>query len=154
MLPMPLFFELPYAGASRSAIVVPRPTISPVNRTLLEILQRVESLGPEIEARMQSEEYLGLVRKAFRVWDQADTSEKRRLIQNLLTNAGGTPLTVDDVVRLFIQWIDFYHEAHFAVIKSIHGSPGCTRGDMWDDIHGAEVRGGFGRGRPVQALSP
>ena len=74
------------------------------------------------------------------MWDQADTSEKRRLIQNLLTNAGGTPLTVDDVVRLFIQWIDFYHEAHFAVIKSIHGSPGCTRGDMWDDIHGAEVR--------------
>ena len=49
-------------------------------------------------------------------------------------------MTADDVVRLYIQWIDFYHEAHFAVIKSIHGSPGCTRGDMWDDIHGAEVR--------------
>ena len=89
---------------------------------------------------MQSEEYLGLVRKGFRAWDQADTAEKRQLIQNLLTNAGGTPLTADDVVRLFIQWIDFYHEAHFAVIRAVHRLPQCTRADMWDHIHGSPVR--------------
>jgi hypothetical protein len=117
-----------------------RDKLADLGRTLVEILQRVETLGPEIEARMQSEEYLGLVRKAFRVWDQADTTEKRQLVQNLLTNAGGTPLTADDVVRLFIQWIDFYHEAHFAVIRAVHKLPRCTRADMWNHIHGIPVR--------------
>src|SRR5262245_4488737 len=53
---------------------------------LLEILQRLETLGDDIQARIQTDEYLGLVRQAFRVWDQADTREKRKLIQNLLTN--------------------------------------------------------------------
>lgn len=48
--------------------------LTDLKRTLLEILQRLESLGPEIEKRIQAEEYLGLVRKAFRVWDQADNS--------------------------------------------------------------------------------
>lgn len=76
-----------------------RGKLNDLKRTLLEILQRLESLGAEIDARVQSEEYLGLVRKAFRVWDQADTNEKRRLIQNLLSNAGGTPLSEDDVAR-------------------------------------------------------
>ena len=106
---------------------------------LLEILQRLETLGEEIQTRIQTDEYLGLVRQAFRVWDQADTREKRKLIQNLLTNAGGTPLTADDVVRLFIQWIDHYHEAHFAVMRSILKNPGCTRAGMWDDVHGTPV---------------
>jgi hypothetical protein len=106
---------------------------------LLEILQRLETLGDEIQTRIQTDEYLGLVRQAFRVWDQADTREKRKLIQNLLTNAGGTPLTADDVVRLFIQWIAYYHEAHFAVMKSVFKNPGCTRAAMWDDVHGTPV---------------
>jgi hypothetical protein len=114
--------------------------LTDLKRTLLEILQRLESLGPEIEKRIQTEEYLGLVRKAFRVWDQADTQDKRKLIQNLLTNAGGTPLTADDVVRLFIQWIDYYHEAHFAVIRAIFQNPGATRSEMWEGVHGKPVR--------------
>src|SRR5688572_8120127 len=37
---------------------------------------RFESLGPDIEERIQSPEYLGVVRQAFRVWDQAETEEK------------------------------------------------------------------------------
>ena len=94
-----------------------------LGHALVQIIQRLEYLGREIEERIQSEEYLGLVRKAFRVWDQSDTREKRRLVQNLLGNAGATPLTSDDVVRLFIQWIDYYHEAHFAVIRCIYKNP-------------------------------
>lgn len=117
-----------------------RGKLTELGHALLEILQRLESLGSDVEQRLQSEEYLGLVRKAFRVWDQSDTREKRLLIQNLLTNAGGTPLTADDIVRLFIQWIDYYHEAHFAVIRCIYKAPGCTRADMWDQVHGTEVR--------------
>jgi hypothetical protein len=117
-----------------------RGKLTELGQTLLQIVQRLESLGEEIQTRIQTEEYLGLVRKAFRVWDQADTREKRELIQNLLTNAGGTPLTSDDVVRLFIQWIDYYHEAHFSVMRCVYKSPGCTRADMWDDVHGTQVR--------------
>jgi hypothetical protein len=78
-----------------------RDRLTELGQTLSEILRRVETLGPEVEQRLQSEEYLALVRKAFRTWDQSDTREKRQLIQNLLTNAAGTPLTADDVVRLF-----------------------------------------------------
>lgn len=117
-----------------------RSRLRDLGQTLGAILQRLETMGPEIEARLQSEEYLALVRKAFRVWDQADTGEKRKLIQNLLTNAGGTPLTADDVVRLFIQWIDYYHEAHFAMVRAIYQNPRCTRADMWEHVHGKQVR--------------
>lgn len=46
----------------------------------------------------------------------------------------------DDLIRLFIQWIDYYHEAHFAVIRTIFKAPGSTRADMWSDVHGHEVR--------------
>ncbi len=109
-------------------------------KTLMEIVDRLESLGEEIQRRIQGEEYLALVRRAFRTWDQADTDEKRRLFKNLLMNAGGTALCPDDLVRLFIQWIDYYHEAHFAVIRAIYKVPGSTRADMWESVHGQPVR--------------
>lgn len=89
---------------------------------------------------MESPEYLGLVRSAFRTWDQADTDEKRELIKRLLMNAGGTSLCPDDLVRLFIQWIEQYHEAHFAVIRVIFQKRGATRADVWSQLHAEEVR--------------
>lgn len=104
--------------------------------TLSEILGRLESLGDEIETRLESEEYLTLVRQSFRKWDQADTTEKKDLIKNLLTNSGATRLCSDDVVRLFLDWIELYHEIHFAVIKEVYQNPGTTRYDIWARIHG------------------
>ena len=47
-----------------------------LKETLLEIQRRFEALGAVIDERIQSEEYLGLVLKAFRAWDHADTAEK------------------------------------------------------------------------------
>jgi hypothetical protein len=117
-----------------------RQKLGDLARTLIEIVDRLESMGDEIRQRIESEEYLTLVRRAFRTWDQADTEEKRRLVKNLLMNAGGTSLCPDDLVRLFIQWIDYYHEAHFAVIRSVFKAPGSTRADMWSDLHAQEVR--------------
>jgi hypothetical protein len=105
-------------------------------KTLQDIQKRFESLGAQIEERIQSEEYLGLVRKAFRVWDQADTDEKRRLVANLVTNAASTRACSDDVIRLFIDWIGLYNEVHFAVIREIFQNPGSTRFDMWTGIYG------------------
>jgi hypothetical protein len=42
----------------------------------------------------------------------------------------------DDVVRLFIDWIELYHEVHFAVIREIFQHPGSTRFEMWSSIYG------------------
>jgi len=107
-----------------------------LGETLNEIGNRFENLGGEIEGRIQSEEYLDLVRKSFRSWDHADTDEKRRIIANLVSNAAGTRICSDDVVRLFIDWVNLYHEAHFAVIRKIYKDPECTRYDIWTSIYG------------------
>jgi hypothetical protein len=104
--------------------------------TLDDVSDRFETLGPAIEERVQSPEYLALVRQAFRAWDRAETDDKRRYIGNLLTNAAGTRICSDDVVRLFIGWLDLYHEAHFAVIREIFKNPGSTRFDIWSELYG------------------
>jgi len=114
--------------------------IQELGKTLSRILNRLEQFDEEIKGRIESPQYLDLVKKGFRSWDQADTHEKRRLLTRLLTNAGATKLCPDDLVRLFIDWIDHYHESHFLVIKEIYKSPGITRGQIWDNIHGQETR--------------
>lgn len=58
-------------------------------RMLEEIRSRFDSLGSEIDERIQSEGYLSLVRKAFWTWDDSDTQEKRRMLGNAVINAGG-----------------------------------------------------------------
>jgi hypothetical protein len=114
--------------------------INLLRATLEEIRQRFENLGSQIEGRIQSEEYLALVRKAFRIWDEADTQEKRHYIANVVTNAAGTRVCSDDVVRLFLDWLDLYHEVHFAVIREIFKNPGSTRFDIWSELYGAIPR--------------
>ena len=101
---------------------------------LAEIEERFASIGEQIEERIASEEYLVLVRKAFKVWDESDTDEKRKYISNLLSNSAGTKLCSDDVIRLFIDWLRIYHELHFAVIRLIYNTPGITRYEMWIDF--------------------
>ena len=51
-----------------------------------------------------------------------------------MSNAGGTQLCSDDVVPLFIEWIDKYHEIHFKVIRAIYQDPGVTRARIWETI--------------------
>ena len=111
-----------------------------LSATMQEIGRRFEAIGDEIDERLASEEYLDIVRKAFRTWDKADTEEKRRYVANLVTNAAGTRLCSDDVVRLFIDWLDSYHESHLAVIREIFTNPGSTRFDIWTSVYGDAVR--------------
>jgi len=110
--------------------------IDELMRSLEEVAQRFEHLGPQIDERIQSDEYLALVRQAFRTWDRADTEDKRGYISNVVANAAGTRLCSDDVIRLFIDWLELYHEAHFAVIREIFKNPGTTRYDIWDSLYG------------------
>lgn len=111
-----------------------------LNDTLTEIGQRFDAIGSEIEDRIKSEEYLDVVRKAFRTWDDADTDEKRRYVANLVTNSAGTKLCSDDVIRQFIDWLELYHESHFAVIRVIFQIPGATRYHIWTEINGEVPR--------------
>jgi len=104
------------------------------------VLTRVQQLGPEAEARLESDSFLGVVRKGFRVWDSADTREKREYVRCLIANAAGTKLCSDDVVRLFIEWISYYHEVHFAVIRAIYRAPDSTRYAIWMQMYGERVR--------------
>lgn len=101
--------------------------------------KRLASLGDEITERIGSEEYLALVRKAFRVWDEADTEEKRRLLSNVLTNAAGTRICSDDVIRIFIDWIRMYSEVHFAIIRHVYKERETTRFDIWVSLYGEET---------------
>ena len=109
--------------------------IEKLAKTLNDIAERFEKLGEQIDERIQSEDYLDIVRRAFRIWDQADTDKKREYVANLVTNASSTRLCSDDIVRLFIDWLNKYHEAHFAVIHEIYKNPGSTRYDIWMEIY-------------------
>jgi hypothetical protein len=108
--------------------------------TLTAILKRLDEFPEEIDKRLQSEEYLTIVRKAFRIWDNSDTEEKKEIIKKLISNAGAYTLVDDDLIRLFLNWINYYHEVHFAVIKSIYNNEGVTRFQIWQQLNGREVR--------------
>lgn len=109
--------------------------------TLQEMAARLEGFGEEVEKRILSEEYLQLVRRTFNQWDNADTDEKRRILGQLITNAAGTRICSDDIIRLFLDWIDTYHEAHFAVIRAIYErrSDPPTRYEIWVSIYGPQL---------------
>ena len=47
--------------------------ITELGKTITDILSRFESFGERINERLESDEYLDLVRKGFRIWDKSDT---------------------------------------------------------------------------------
>ncbi len=108
--------------------------------TMMEILHRLDLKDEQIHQRIQSPEYQALVRKAFRDWAAAESEEKRCLVRKLLCHAAYTRICSDDVVTLFIEWIRKFNELHFRVIREIHKAPGATRADIWEQIHGEDVR--------------
>jgi len=114
--------------------------IADLGQTLTEIFGRLDGFGDEIKDRLESKEYLSLVRRVFRSWDVADTQDKRQMLKKLITNAGAIKLCPDDLIRLFANWIDQYHEAHFLVIKEIFKARRAARGQIWDRIHDKRPR--------------
>jgi hypothetical protein len=108
--------------------------------TLADIFIRLDNFGDEVEQRIESPEYLALVKKAFRSWDEADTETKKQMVKKLITNAGAIKLCPDDLIRLFLHWIDLYDETHFIVIKEVYRHPNIARGQLWDNIHDVRPR--------------
>ncbi|MER9764338.1 hypothetical protein [Mesorhizobium sp. M0138] len=77
-------------------------------KTIAEIVARLDMKDETIRERVESPEYQALMKKAFRNWSSIDTEYKRQRIRNILANAAAAKTTSDDVVRLFIDWINLY----------------------------------------------
>jgi hypothetical protein len=106
-----------------------------LNDAIGNIAERLTNFGDEINQRLESPEYLALVDKGFRAWDSASTGEKRDYIRRLLANAAAISLCSDDLVRLFLAWIETYDETHFKVIRAIYNRNGITRRGIWLSMH-------------------
>lgn len=113
-----------------------REKIKELEEALTMMVLRINDFGDEAKKRIQQKEYLTLVRKGFGIWDRSEKKEKREYIQKLLINAAGTKVTEDDIIRLFLDWIDKYHEAHFSIIRAIYNNRGITRLGIWRQIGG------------------
>jgi len=109
-------------------------------RTIIEIMSRLDMHDEEISKRVESSEYQSLLRKAFRDWAGAESEDKRVMVRNLLANAAASMLTTDDVVKLFLKWIKDYSEFHFEVVGAIYNSAGITRSEVWRKLGRAPVR--------------
>lgn len=109
-------------------------------RTILEIMARLDMHDEEIGKRLESPEYQSLLKKTFREWSGAESEEKRVYIRNILANAAASNYTSDDVVRLFIDWLKLYSELHFHVIAAVYNSSGIGRGAIWKKIGKGPVR--------------
>jgi hypothetical protein len=117
-----------------------RKKINELATTLEEIVNRVEQVGQEAQARLDDDPYLSLVRQGFRVWDSANTASKRDFVRRTLTNAAASTICSDDLVRLFLDWIERYDETHFKIIRVLFQNRGATRGRIWDEIGSEDVR--------------
>lgn len=102
--------------------------------TLLEIMSRLDLQDEKISERVQSREYQSLVRKTFRDWAATESEKKREYVRNILSNAASSTIASDDVVRLFMEWIDTYSEMHFQVIGATYNANGISRGEIWRRI--------------------
>jgi hypothetical protein len=109
-------------------------------QTILELTARIDMQNEKTAERIRSEEYQSLLRKAFRDWAGTESEEKRILVRNLLSNAAGSTLASDDVVKLFLQWIKDYSELHFAIVGAIYNAAGITRGGVWEKLGRNPVR--------------
>ena len=109
-------------------------------KTIAEVIARLDMHDEEITKRVESEEYQAILKKAFRNWSSVDSESKRHKVRNILANAAATRLTSDDVVKLFIDWINLYSDFHFEVIGEIYRNDGVSRGQIWRNLKKPQVR--------------
>lgn len=102
--------------------------------TIIEIMARLDLQDEAISERVESKEYQSLVKKTFREWSGAESEDKRVYIRNILANAAATKVSSDDVIRMYIDWINQYSEMHFQVIGVIYNNDGISRGEIWRRI--------------------
>lgn len=109
--------------------------------TINEIMQRLSKIKQDVSERIKSAEFQSLVEKCFRNWSDINSQAKREYIRNILVNAASANTSPDEVVRLFIEWLNQYSELHFQVIACVYRhSDGISRGEIWQEIGKQNVR--------------
>ncbi len=109
-------------------------------QTIKEIAARLDLSDENVRDRIESDAYQTLMKKAFRNWQNIDSGSKRKKVRNILANAADCRLTSDDVIRLFLDWLDEYSDLHFAVIGVIYNRGPIGRGDIWLELGKDPVR--------------
>lgn len=111
--------------------------IKEIGRTLMEVLQRLKLTSKRVRERIESPNYLCLVRKSFRNWSAAESEQKRVLVRNLLANAASRTTSPDFALLMFIDWLDKYSDEHFALMRTIFAflPEGLTRHEIWEVLH-------------------
>jgi hypothetical protein len=109
-------------------------------KTIIDIMARLDTTDETIKQRIESEEYQSILKKAFRGWSKIDSESKRQKIRNLLGNAAAARTSSDDVVKLFIDWINAYSDFHFEVIGEIYRNQHVTRAQIWENLGRPDVR--------------
>lgn len=109
-------------------------------RTILEIMARLNMQDERIAERVKSTEYQSLLKQAFRNWAGTESRKKQEYIRNILTNAASSSIVSDDVIRLFVKWLQDYSELHFAVIAELYKHSGSTRSEIWQNLGKEHVR--------------
>ena len=109
-------------------------------RTMLDVMARLDMHDEEIAARVRSDEYQSILKKAFRNWAGTESRKKQEYIRNILTNAAAARLVSDDVVFLFMDWLQQYSEFHFSVIGELYKREGSTRRQIWENLGRERVR--------------
>ena len=109
-------------------------------KTIAEIMARLDMQNEETLRRIESPEYQALLKKSFRKWSAIDSEGKREKIRNILSHAAASRIVSDDVVSLFIDWIDTYSDFHFEVIGEIFRNEGSTRGQIWTALGRSRVQ--------------
>jgi excinuclease UvrABC ATPase subunit len=73
-------------------------------KTIIEIMARLDMHNEETVRRIESREYQSLLKKTFREWSGAESEDKRTYIRNILANAAATSCHdfVDNQVRLHL----------------------------------------------------
>jgi hypothetical protein len=127
-------------AAVRAWIKMLEDEVREKQRTIIDILSRLDMHEEKIGERVKSSEYQSLLKKAFRNWAGTESERKQIYVRNILTNAASTELVSDDVVSLFLEWLHNYSEFHFAVIGELYRNPGSTRGDVWRNLGKKSVR--------------
>jgi hypothetical protein len=110
------------------------------HRVLGEVIVRLDMHDEEIKKRIRSDEYQAILKKAFRNWAGTESRKKQEYVRNLLSNAAAARFVSDDVVLLFLEWLNQYSEFHFSVVAQIYSAPGITRAGIWEALEKEDVR--------------
>ncbi|HEM1534319.1 TPA: hypothetical protein U0Z67_001831 [Legionella pneumophila] len=109
--------------------------------TIEQVILQIDKLKVDVSERIKSTEFQSLVQRCFNNWSGINSKSKKEYVKNILVNAAATTISSDDVIRLFIDWLNQYSDLHFQVIACIYKNPnGISRGHIWQNIGKSAVR--------------